>query len=266
MKINQAFTILQSAGGVRAARIITDNVKNLTNFKVRRMACQLRRGVPVAKIIHQKWFYGLCFYTNKYTLDPRPDTETLVSAVINDAKNNGGPQILDLGTGTGCIIAAITKNIPNARGIGIEKSWQARRVARRNIENLNLGDRVQICRGDFTKPCAGFGKFDIIVSNPPYIARGDTRVNDAAMHDPKIALFADNNGLAAYTAIARNAKNWIANGGKIYLEIGVGQDIAVRDVFARMGWNFERSESDLGGITRVLVFEFTNPCQTGQNP
>lgn len=258
MKINQAFTILQSAGGVRAARIITDNVKNLTNIKVRRMARQLRRGVPVAKIIHQKWFYGLCFYTNKYTLDPRPDTETLVSAVIADAKNADTPRILDLGTGTGCIIAAIAKNIPGASGVGVEKSWRARRVARRNIANLNLGDRVQIRRGDFTKHRAIFGQFDIIVSNPPYIARGDARVNDAALHDPPVALFADDNGLAAYNAIARNAQDWIKRGGKIYLEIGIDQDITVRDIFVRAGWNFVRSERDLGGITRVLVFEFTN--------
>lgn len=256
MTINQAFTILQSAGGVRAARIITDNVKNLTNFKVWRMARQLRRGMPVAKIIHQKWFYGICFYTNKYTLDPRPDTETLVEAVISDADKNSAPHILDLGTGTGCIIAAITKNIQNASGVGVDKSWAARRVARRNINNLNLKSRVQIRRGDFTHHSAKFGQFDIIVSNPPYIAFDDSRVDSGAMHDPKIALFADDNGLAAYHAIAQNATQWIKRGGKIYLEIGIDQDIAVRDIFVRAGWNFIRAHCDLGGITRVLVFEF----------
>ncbi|MDE6250788.1 MAG: peptide chain release factor N(5)-glutamine methyltransferase [Alphaproteobacteria bacterium] len=256
MKINQAFTILQSAGGVRAARIITDNTKNLTNFKVWRMARQLRRSVPVAKIIHQKWFWGICFYTNKYTLDPRPDTETLVEAVISDTPKDSAPRILDLGTGTGCIIAAIAKNIPNASGVGIDKSWAARRVARRNIKNLNLDSRIQIRRGDFTHPNTKLGQFDIIVSNPPYIAFDDSRVDSGAMHDPKIALFADENGLAAYRAIAETAKQWIKCGGKIYLEIGIDQDIAVRDIFVRAGWNFIRAQSDLGGITRVLVFEF----------
>lgn len=256
MKINQAFTILQSAGGVRAARIITENVKNLTNIKVWYMARGLRRGVPVAKIIGKKWFYGIQFYTNKYTLDPRPDTETLVDCVISDVQKGDAPYILDLGTGTGCIIASLAKNISGARGVGIEKSWRARRVAKRNIKDLGLETRLNIQRGDFTSKHADFGKFDIIVSNPPYIARGDSRVDSGAMHDPKIALFADENGLAAYTAIAKNASRWIKNHGKIYLEIGIDQDIAVRDIFARNGWNFVRSECDLGGIIRVLVFEF----------
>lgn len=256
MKINQAFTILQSAGGVRAARIITENVKNLTNIKVRYMAHLLRRGVPVAKIIHQKWFYGLCFYTNKHTLDPRPDTETLVESVIADMNAANALNILDLGTGTGCIIAALVNNISGAVGVGIEKSWHARCVARRNIKKLGLDKRVRIQRGDFTKQRPTIGQFDIIVSNPPYIAHDDNRVDEGAMHDPKIALFADENGLAAYIAIAKNAKDWIKRGGKIYLEIGIDQDIAVRDIFTRQGWNFVRSESDLSGITRVLVFEF----------
>lgn len=111
MKINQAFTILQNAGGIRAARIITENTKNLSRLRVWRYARALRRGVPVAKIIGQKWFYGLKFHTNRHTLDPRPDTETLVAAVIADCGANDAPNILDLGTGTGCIIGALVKKI-----------------------------------------------------------------------------------------------------------------------------------------------------------
>lgn len=255
MKINQAFTILQSAGGVRAARIITENKKNLTKFNVWRMARQLRRGMPVAKIIGQRWFYGLKFYTNKYTLDPRPDTETLVSAVIADCGAGCAPRILDLGTGTGCIISALVKNIPGARGCGIEKSWCGLRVAKKNIKTLGLTDMVRVRHGNFMNPHTVSDKFDIVVSNPPYIARGDTRVDSGAIHDPKCALYADNDGLAAYIAIAKNAKNWLAHGGKIYLEIGIDQDIAVRDIFVRAGWNYVRTEYDLGGIARVLVFE-----------
>ena len=111
MEINQAFAILQSAGNIRAARIITESGVKLTRYRVWRMAQQLRHGVPVAKIIHQKWFYGLKFYTNKHTLDPRPDTETLISAVISDCITDTTHNILDLGTGTGCIICSLVKNI-----------------------------------------------------------------------------------------------------------------------------------------------------------
>jgi len=256
MQINQAFTILQTAGGIRAARIITENVKNLGRFRVWRMVRQIRRGVPVAKIIHQKWFYGLKFYTNKYTLDPRPDTETLVAAVISDCGANcQSPRILDLGTGTGCIIAALVKNIAGAIGIGIDRSWRAVRVARKNIRDLGLCDRVQIRRArfdNFRVPAPQ--KFDIIVSNPPYITRGDPRVNDGAMHDPKMALYASENGLAAYRVIACHARNWLRAGGKIYLEIGDGQDASVREIFECAGWEFVRMACDLGGVKRVLVF------------
>lgn len=219
------------------------------------MAHKLRRGVPVAKIIHQKWFYGLKFYTNKNTLDPRPDTETLVAAVIADCDVNAGPNILDLGTGTGCIIAALIKNISGATGVAIDKSFSATRIARKNMRNLNISDRVRVYRRSFDDPhAAENGKFDIIVSNPPYIAQNDPRVDDGAMHDPKISLYADENGLAAYKKIARNAHNWITPGGKIYLEIGAGQESDVRNIFTCAGWKFNRAEKDLGGMTRVLVF------------
>lgn len=252
MKINQAFTILQSAGGIRAARIITENTTKLSRVKIWWMARQLRRGVPVAKIIHQKWFYGLKFYTNRWTLDPRPDTETLVSAVISDMHNDTPPKILDLGTGTGCVIISLCQNISGAHGIGVERSHMAALVARKNVRRHNAP--VTIRRGSFNAANVVREKFDIIVSNPPYIARGDDRVDAGAMHDPATALFAKDDGYAAYQTIAKNAKNWIISGGKIYLEIGIDMDVRVREIFESAGWKFERAESDLGGITRVMVF------------
>ncbi len=256
MKINQAFTILQNAGGVRAARIITENTKNFSALKIWYIARQLRRGVPVAKIIHKRWFYGLAFYTNKHTLDPRPDTETLVAAVITDCGTGVRPHILDLGTGTGCILGALLKNINGATGVGVDKSRGAVRVARRNMRNLGIDGRCAVRRGSFDNPrLASDAQFDIIVSNPPYIARGDARVDAGAMHDPKIALYADENGLAAYRAIAANAWRWVRAGGRAYLEIGADQDADVRDIFTSAGWKFVRTERDLADIVRVMVFE-----------
>ena len=253
MNTNQAFSILESAGGIRAARIITEKHKKLSRFLTYYYAWQLRRGIPVAKIIHSKWFYGLEFYTNKHTLDPRPDTETLVTAVIKDCVSDTNRRVLDLGTGTGCIICALCKNINNLGGIGIDKSKSALRVARKNIKNLGLRDKIKTKHADF----ATFKlkeKFDIIVSNPPYIAYNDIRVNDAAKYDPKIALYADNDGLAAYEQIAKNTVNLLKPDGKIYLEIGVGQSNHVIKIFEYFGWKFERVEPDLSGINRVLVF------------
>ncbi|MBR3511053.1 MAG: peptide chain release factor N(5)-glutamine methyltransferase [Alphaproteobacteria bacterium] len=253
MNINQAFTILQSAGGIRAARIITEKNKKISWLKTVYYAHLLRKGMPVAKIIHSKWFYGLEFYTNKNTLDPRPDTETLVEAVIKDCLENKDRKILDMGTGTGCIICALCKNINGLSGIAIDKSKSALSVAKKNVKNLGLKKQIQIKHSDFVKFKSN-EKFDIIVSNPPYIKFGDKRVNNAAKFDPKIALYASNDGLGAYEQIAKNAKNLIKTDGHIYLEIGVGQSIYVIKIFEYFGWKFERVEKDLSGINRVLVF------------
>ncbi len=256
MTINQAFTILADAGGVRAARIITENNPVLSGFRVWKMARMLRRGVPVAKIIGQKWFWGLSFYTNKYTLDPRPDTETLVAAVIADALSTAeSPNILDLGTGTGCIIISLVKNISGGRGVAVDISRAALRVAYKNVCKHNVCEKVVLKRGSFYKPNAKFDDgFDIVVSNPPYIARGDRRVNLGATYDPELALYAPDDGYAAYVAIAKNAKAWLRDGGRLYLEIGVGMGGRIRKIFKGSGWHFVRSENDLAGVERVLVF------------
>ena len=253
MNINQAFEILEKSGGVRTARIITTKHPKISWLRAVYYAHLLKSGMPVAKIIHSKWFYGLEFYTNKHTLDPRPDTETLVEAVIKDCDTNKNRTILDMGTGTGCIICALCKNIPNTTGIAIDKSRTALHVAKRNIKNLNLDKQIKIKHADFAN-FKSDEKFDIIVSNPPYIKYGDTRVNEGAKFDPKIALYAKNDGLAAYEEIAKNAKKLLKSDGKIYLEIGIGQSNQIIKIFEFYKWKFERIEKDLSGINRVLVF------------
>ena len=253
MNINQAFTTLKSSGGAHAAKIITNKYTKLSFWQVIWYAHLLKRGMPVAKIIHSKWFYGMEFYTNRHTLDPRPDTETLVESVINDCDDNTPRKILDMGTGTGCIICALCKNIPNTTGIAIDKSKSALRVAKKNIKKFELQNQIKLKHADFAN-FKSDEKFDIIVSNPPYIKYGDTRVNDDAKFDPKIALYAKNDGLGAYEEIAKNAKELINKNGKIYLEIGIGQSNPVIKIFEFFGWHFERVVPDLSGINRVVVF------------
>lgn len=256
MNINQAFTILSNSGGIRAARIITESKVKLSRYSVWKMSRALRRGVPVAKIIGQKWFYGLRFFTNQHTLDPRPDTETLVAAVLSDCGVGCKPNILDLGTGTGCIIISLVTNIHGSHGVAVDLSRRALRVARRNIKQHNLGARIAVRRASFAHDIKFKNKFDVIVSNPPYIARGDSRVDLGATHDPKMALYATQDGFAAYKSIAKNASKWIKMGGKIYLEIGIDMGARVREIFESNGWTFVRSDKDLYGIERVLVFSF----------
>ena len=254
MNIIQAFTILKNAGGIRAARIITEKRKKISFWRTFYYAYLLKIGMPVAKIIHSRWFYGLEFYTNRHTLDPRPDTETLVESVIKDCIETTPRTILDMGTGTSCIICALCKNIPNLNGIAIDKSQKALKVAKKNIKKLNLENRIKICHADFENFKSN-EKFDIIVSNPPYIKYGDVRVTKGAKFDPKIALYAANDGFAAYEAIAKNAKNLLNKDGKIYLEIGIGQSNQIIKIFEFFGWHFDRIEKDLAGINRVVVFK-----------
>ena len=264
MKTNQAFEILKTAGGVRAARIITEKMPRLSRLKAWQISQKLKRGVPVAKIVRRKWFYGIEFYTNKHTLDPRPDTETLVSAVIADVRGGAAPAILDLGCGTGCIIISLCKNIQGAHGVAIDISRGALRVARRNVTENKLTEKIRIQRGSFSRNLKFPTPFDVIVSNPPYIARGDSRVDVGATHDPARALYAASDGYAAYQDIAKNAKKWIKKGGKLYLEIGEGMGDKVKNIFLGAGWGYVRAENDLGGIERVLIFTpndaiFPNP-------
>lgn len=261
MNLNQAFIILKNASNANDARIIckkmahrdTDKLGLVQSLEIKSAARKLRRGVPVAKIIHEKWFYGLPFYTNKNTLDPRPDSETLVDAVLKKA--NDKAKILDLGTGTGCLICSIIKNLNGATGVGIDKSRGALRVAHRNVKNLGLENRIKIMQGDFTSNLKlQPSNFDIIISNPPYIKIGDKRVNSGAFHDPKIALYSGADGLGAYRAIAKNARAWLKQNGRIFLEIGAGQSASVRKIFKNNGWQFIDSYKDLGQVIRVLEF------------
>lgn len=254
MEINQAFAILSSAGGPHAARMITENRGEMSRFAVWRAARALRRGMPVAKIIHEKWFYGIPFYTNKYTLDPRPDTETLVDSVLHDWRGSHHLRVLDLGTGTGCIAISILMNIPGSVGVGVDTSRRALCVANKNKCDVGLCDELQLIHGTFAHARLNGEYFDVIVANPPYIVRGDRRVNPGATFDPKIALYAKKDGLIAYEQIAKSARLWIKHGGRVYVEIGAGMSRAVRSIFAGRGWKFVRADKDLGGKIRVLVF------------
>ena len=254
MEINQAFAILCSASDAHVARIITEHFGTMSRFAVWRAARALQRGVPVAKIIHEKWFYGIPFYTDKYTLDPRPDTETLVESVLRDWRDVKNIRILDLGVGTGCIIISLLWTLVGASGIGVDISRGALRAAHKNIRKMGLCSRLNLVRGTFGRPNLAGEQFDVIVSNPPYIARGDLRVNTGAHFDPDIALYAENDGLGAYMEIAQHAQTYIKRSGRIYVEIGAGMSRAVRSIFTGAGWRFVRADKDLSGQIRVLVF------------
>ncbi|MDR1071610.1 MAG: peptide chain release factor N(5)-glutamine methyltransferase [Rickettsiales bacterium] len=243
MTDNQAFAFLRRLAPAHDVKVILGN-KKVGIWNILWIALRLRRGVPVAKIIHRKWFYGLPFYTDRYTLDPRPDSEALVEAVI---KNEKPRRILDLGTGTGCLLCAIIKNAPGAGGVGIDRSFRACRAARKNAKDLGLSDKIKILRGRFSNAAAA--DFDVIIANPPYVPTGDRRVDHGAGHDPKTALYGGRDGLKYYREIAGLETN-----AKLYIEIGRGQERAVKKIFSALGWKFAARYKDLSGRVRALSF------------
>lgn len=227
--------------------------KDLAAVSERRLA-----GEPVHRIMGAREFYGLALALGPDTLEPRPDTETLVDAVlpfINDVvARKGTCRVLDLGTGTGAIGLAIASQSVATKIVGTDAAAGAVRIANANAESLGLANQFRAVQADWFPLAAG--KFDLVVSNPPYIPAADIELLDREVrdHDPHLALNGGADGLDAYRAIACGAGRFLAESGQVAVEIGAGQAMAVRGIFESKGLGFVNSQSDLGEIERVLVF------------
>jgi release factor glutamine methyltransferase len=211
---------------------------------------------PVHRILGRREFHGLDLMISKETLEPRPDTEVLVDALLDEAKRmkRHGLRILDLGTGTGAIILALLNALPNATGIGSDISIDALGTASANAEKLGLKDRFEARQSHWFDKIEG--RFDIIVSNPPYIREDvipalEPEVRD---FDPMAALDGGPDGLTAYRAIAQNAASFLESGGCIGLEIGFDQKDAVTALFETAGFSLSQAMRDYGGNDRALIF------------
>jgi len=174
---------------------------------------------PIAYILKEKEFWGKNFYVNKSTLIPRPETELMVEKIIRIFKSRD-INILDIGTGTGCILLSILSDMKNSRGIGIDISHQAVKIAKENSKKLKLAERVKF----FTRSLAEINhhKFDLIVSNPPYIMRKDLKNldDDIRKFEPKLALDGGNDGLDVIKKVIYKAKRILKIKGMLALEIG----------------------------------------------
>ena len=211
-------------------------------------------GEPVARILGEKEFYGLAFGLDAATLEPRPDTELLVDLAL--AALPAGGRLLDLGTGTGCIPVAILANRPDASGVATDLDAAALEMARRNAERHGVGPRLTLLRGDWfgaLDPAHGAG-FDLIVSNPPYIASAviETLAPEVRDHDPRLALDGGADGLAPYRVIAAQAAGWLRPGGRVLVEIGFDQGPEVAGLFAARGFGRIGVHKDLAGLDRVV--------------
>jgi release factor glutamine methyltransferase len=195
----------------------------------------------------------------KDTLDPRSDTETIVEAALSKLchQDSRARSILDIGTGSGCIILALLKEIPEAKGLGIDIIPGAVLIAEHNAAKLGLQGRVNFETVDLNdfKPQE---KFDLVVSNPPYVALREFEelAPEVRKYDPKIALVAGEDGLELYRQIAVKMQDFLMPTGAIFLEIGKGQAVEVNNIFFEKGFELVEIYKDLAGIDRVLEFKW----------
>lgn len=209
---------------------------------------------PVSRIVGRRGFWSLEFLVGPDTLDPRPDTETLVEAALEALPDPRAPyRVLDLGTGTGCVLLSILHERPCATGLGIDLAAGAVAVARQNAARLGLAERAEMRLGDWMSGLDEY--FDAIVSNPPYIPRAEveTLAPEVLQHDPHAALCGGEDGLVPYRVIATGARRLLRSGGSLIVEVGAGQADDVADLFTSAGLRVEGTRRDLAGIARCVA-------------
>ena len=209
---------------------------------------------PVSRILGRREFYGRDFLITSDVLDPRPDTEVVVELALKYAKHG---RFVDLGTGSGAIAVTLCAEAAAFHGVATDISNPALQVARGNAQRLGVADRLRFHQGKWFDGLQG--KFDLIISNPPYIKTQQSLPPDVADYDPHLALFAGDDGLMAYVDIARQCATFLLPDGFVVLEIGHDQSTAVERLFETEGFNLVDTAQDLGGHTRGLVFNLPKP-------
>jgi release factor glutamine methyltransferase len=210
-------------------------------------------GEPVSRMIGLREFYGRPFRIDASTLDPRPDTETLIEAALGLVDRKGPLRILDLGTGSGCILVTLLAELPHATGVGIDKSPAALERARANARVLGVGERARFMAGDWLEAIGG--TFDLVVANPPYLSAAEMAglSREVGAHDPREALDGGPDGLFAYRRIAPRLRNALRPGGIALFEIGPAQAEPVSRLLAEAGLVLNEGPwRDLAGRPRVV--------------
>jgi release factor glutamine methyltransferase len=236
---------------VQSARSVTPaERKAIATLAARRLAHE-----PVARIIGRKEFWGLPLRLNTETLVPRPETETVVEAALTavDQRRGRALRVADLGTGSGALLLALLSELPGAFGVGTDLSLAALDCARQNAGELGLGARASFVACDYA--AALKAPFDLVVVNPPYIARDDitTLAPEVRLFDPPRALDGGADGLDAYRAIAADMRRLLSPQGLLVVELGAGQRDAVVELFGAAGLAAGPCRHDLSGIARALL-------------
>jgi release factor glutamine methyltransferase len=253
-----ARVLLADALGIDGAELIALSDKPVHDDARSRFEALLKRrvnGEPVARILGKKEFWSREFSLSPATLVPRPETETLIEAALAERPDKQALlRVLDLGTGSGILLAALLLEYPKSFGVGIDREPEAARTARSNLALLGIAHRARIVCGDWAKAIGV--QFDLVVSNPPYIASGDIAGlgREVWAHDPLRALDGGRDGLESYRAIVADLPRLLVPGGIAILELGAGQEPAVADLarHAQLTVNGP-ARCDLSGHPRALV-------------
>lgn len=233
----------------RGDRLTAAVAVDFENMLARRLARE-----PVSRIRGRREFWSLDFEIGPDTLDPRPDSETVVDAALACLADRGAPwRILDLGTGSGCLLLALLSELPAAVGIGTDRAPGALAVAAGNARRLGLDGRCRFLCGDWGAGLAG--RFDLIVANPPYVPIADIAGLEPEVrdHDPILALAGGADGLDAYRAIAAELPGLLAAEGRAVVELGSGQAEPVAAIMEAAGLVISAVRPDLGGVARALI-------------
>ncbi|HEX4709783.1 peptide chain release factor N(5)-glutamine methyltransferase [Phenylobacterium sp.] len=257
--------LVEAAAGATRADIVGDPYRPLTPEQEATLGDYLARREhrePVSHILGRKGFWKIMLNVTPDVLTPRPDTETVVEWVLRDFPEHAAWSVLDLGVGSGAILLSILAERPAARGLGVDVSEEALAVARENAANLGLAGRTALLRGDWTEGLAE-ASFDLVVSNPPYIASEviETLEPEVRDHEPRLALEGGPDGLTHYRRLAPEVLRVLKPGGRFAVEIGYDQKTAVEALFREAGAAQVQTLRDLGDRDRVVA-GMKNPLET----
>jgi release factor glutamine methyltransferase len=254
----EARLLLQAAGDLPIPTQIAFPERTMEAGTVARFRALVARRAgrePMAHILGQREFWSLAFKVTADTLDPRPDSETLVQAVLDQIADRAAPlRLVDFGTGTGCLLLALLHELPNASGLGVDASAAALAVAGDNARALGLAARASFRQGDWDEGISP--AFDLALSNPPYIPSGEIAAlqPEVAAFEPRLALDGGPDGLAPYRRLAPAAVRLLAAGGLAAFEVGRGQADSVAGIGRSAGLRHIATANDLGAVPRCVLF------------
>ena len=248
--------LVQHALGISHAKFVSSLNRVLTDAEVKTLDGMIARRAqrePVSRIIGSRGFWKSEFKITPQTLDPRPDSETLIEAALKYS-DTPPETILDLGTGSGCLLLSLLQEYPKARGLGLDISQEAAATARENAVALKLRTRAEFIAADWNEWQAS-APFDLVISNPPYIAPEEMAAlePEVTRYDPMTALVGGDDGLECYRSIAALLPRAAKKGGLVVLEIGHTQADAVKSILALSGIAVIQTLTDLGGSDRAVV-------------